>query len=46
MREQEQDCSLLRLAVRPVLYTARYCLYMCVQQDIKRYTALIIDKRG
>ena len=45
MREQEQDSSLLRLAVRPVLYTAMYCLYMYVQLDIMRYTALITDKR-
>ena len=45
MGEGEQDSSLLRLAVRPVLYTAMYCLYMYVQLDRKRYTALISDKR-
>ena len=45
MREREQDSSLLRLAVRPVLYTALHCLYMCVQLDIMRYIALIINKR-
>ena len=45
MREREQDSSLLRLAVRPVLYTTQYYLYMYVQLDINGYTALIIDKR-
>ena len=46
MREREQDSSLLRLAVRPVLYTALYLFVHVVQLDICIYTALITDKRG
>ena len=44
MGEREQDSSLLRLAVRPVLYTALYLFVHVVQLDIIRYTALITDK--
>ena len=45
MGEREQDRSLLRLAVRPVLYTALYLFVHVVQLDTIRYTALITDKR-
>ena len=45
MTEQEQDSSLLRLAVRPVLYTALYLFVHVWQLDICVYTALITDKR-
>ena len=45
MGEREQDGSLLRLAVRPVLYTALYLFVHVVQLDICVYTALITDKR-
>ena len=45
MREREQDSSLLRLAVRPVLYTALYLFVHVWQLAICVYTALIIDKR-
>ena len=44
MGEQEQDSSLLRLAIRPVLYTALYLFVHVVQLDIIGYTALIRDK--
>ena len=45
MREQEQDSSLLDLAVRPGLYTALYLFVHVWQLAICVYTALIIDKR-
>ena len=45
MGEQEQDSLLLRLAVRPVLYTAMYLFVHVVQLAICIYTALIIDRR-
>ena len=45
MGEREQDSLLLRLAVRPVLYTAMYLFVHVVQLAICVYTALIIDKR-
>ena len=45
MGEQEQDSSLLDLAVRPGLYTALYLFVHVVQLAICVYTALIIDKR-
>ena len=45
MGEREQDSLLLRLAVRPVLYTALYLFVHVVQLDICIYTALITDKR-
>ena len=45
MREREQNSLLLRLAVRPVLYTALYLFVHVVQLDIYVYTALITDKR-
>ena len=44
MGEREQDSSLLRLAIRPVLYTALYLFVHVVQLDIIGYTALIRDK--
>ena len=46
MREREQDSLLLRLAVRPVLYTAQYLFVYVVQLNRIKYTALIIDKRA
>ena len=45
MGEQEQDNSLLDLAVRPDLYTALYLFVHVWQLAICVYTALIIDKR-
>ena len=45
MGERELDSLLLRLAVRPVLYTALYLFVHVWQSAIYIYTALIIDKR-
>ena len=45
MGEREQDSSLLRLAVRPVSYTALYLFVHVWQLAICVYTALITDKR-
>ena len=45
MGEREQDSLLLRLAVRPVLYTALYLFVHVWQLAICVYTALITDKR-